>query len=416
MSPRKHHCPVWWVLAWTASWWLAGCGGGGGSASDGLPVATLPAVSGANAQALVVDSGPSGLTTPVVNIPYASVRICEPGTNTCQTIDHVLVDTGSTGLRLLASALTLSLPSVGAGSGSLYNCVQFLDQSYMWGAVRRADLHLGGDQLDGEMAANLSIQVVGAADAPEAPSVCAPTGFSAKETLHALGARGILGIGHYPQDCGAVCTSNAGNGYYYARSSSGQVSGSTAPLSAQLQQPISLFTTNNNGVLISLPALGASGASRAQGVLVFGIGTQPNNQPGAVSVMTFNASGYFSTVFGGRALRQGFVDSGSNAWFFGTSSYPSCADASGWYCPLSVLSLQAVNTGANGQSSTIDFSIANADSLLSQASVAATGNLAGPIGDDVSFDFGLPFFYGRQVFTAIQGRGTPLGVGPYVAY
>jgi hypothetical protein len=33
-----------------------------------------------------------------------------------------------------------------------------------------------------------------------------------------------------------------------------------------------------------------------------------------------------------------------------------------------------------------------------------------------SFDFGLPFFYGRSVFTAIQGRSAGGFTGPYFAY
>ena len=33
-----------------------------------------------------------------------------------------------------------------------------------------------------------------------------------------------------------------------------------------------------------------------------------------------------------------------------------------------------------------------------------------------SFDWGLSFFYGRTVFTAIEGKTTPGGVGPYVAF
>jgi hypothetical protein len=32
------------------------------------------------------------------------------------------------------------------------------------------------------------------------------------------------------------------------------------------------------------------------------------------------------------------------------------------------------------------------------------------------FDWGLPFFYGRKVYTAIESRNTPGGVGPYWAY
>jgi hypothetical protein len=32
------------------------------------------------------------------------------------------------------------------------------------------------------------------------------------------------------------------------------------------------------------------------------------------------------------------------------------------------------------------------------------------------FDWGLPFFFGRNVFVAIQGQSTPGGTAPYWAY
>ena len=33
-----------------------------------------------------------------------------------------------------------------------------------------------------------------------------------------------------------------------------------------------------------------------------------------------------------------------------------------------------------------------------------------------SFDYGLPFFYGRNVFTAIEDASTPAGNGPYFGF
>ena len=41
-------------------------------------------------------------------------------------------------------------------------------------------------------------------------------------------------------------------------------------------------------------------------------------------------------------------------------------------------------------------------------------NLGGP--NPGSFDLGLPFFFGRQVFVGIEGQSTPGGVGPLWAY
>jgi len=32
------------------------------------------------------------------------------------------------------------------------------------------------------------------------------------------------------------------------------------------------------------------------------------------------------------------------------------------------------------------------------------------------FDWGLPFYFGRSVFTAIEGKATPGGPGPFFAF
>ncbi|WP_286758143.1 DUF3443 family protein [Ralstonia sp. RL] len=66
---------------------LAGCGGGGGSASDSSVAA--PANAAPNVMAVTVDLGPSNN----VNMPYVTVTVCEPGSDTnCKTIDHILVE------------------------------------------------------------------------------------------------------------------------------------------------------------------------------------------------------------------------------------------------------------------------------------------------------------------------------------
>ena len=63
------------------------------------------------------------------------------------------------------------------------------------------------------------------------------------------------------------------------------------------------------------------------------------------------------------------------------------------------------------------FSVANADDLFSgnPAGIAFV-NLGAPNPDSGSFDWGLPFFFGRNVYTAIAGQNTPGGIGPYVAF
>jgi hypothetical protein len=74
------------------------------------------------------------------------------------------------------------------------------------------------------------------------------------------------------------------------------------------------------------------------------------------------------------------------------------------------------NAGTNGTSGTVTFIVGNGDTLVSSGNFAFS-NLGGPGGGRTSgFLFGIPFFYGRVVYTAINGASTPGGTGPYFAY
>jgi hypothetical protein len=66
----------------------------------------------------------------------------------------------------------------------------------------------------------------------------------------------------------------------------------------------------------------------------------------------------------------------------------------------------------------VDFTIDNAQTILSDhPTFAAFPTLGGTFpGSPESFDFGLPFYYGRRVATALQGETTTAGTGPYVAF
>ena len=69
-----------------------------------------------------------------------------------------------------------------------------------------------------------------------------------------------------------------------------------------------------------------------------------------------------------------------------------------------------------GTAGTVNFSIENAATLF-QSNNTAWSTLGGPYGTPpLEFDWGLPFFFGKNVFTAIDLASTPGGTGPYVAY
>ncbi len=403
------------VVLWFAVL-LAACGGGGGGGGggssgtgggtgggdgDGAAVYAEP-VSGANVVGLVVDRGPTGK---YVNGLFTTVTICQPNSSVCQDIDHVLVDTGSYGLRLMAEVVTLNLPQQNNGSGvPLAECAQFVS-GYTWGGVHLADVTLGG-----ERAASLPIQIIGDTRYPTVPVSCASSGGSLN-SVQAFGVNGILGVGTGQEDCPS-CATSAVPGAYYACAQGGSCSQTTVPLSLQVKNPIAAFAVNNNGSFIRLPAVPASGSIQAYGYLVFGIGTQSNNALGQARVLTTSEYGIFTTSYKNGIYPASFIDSGSNGLFFDDPTIPVC---SGWYCPNNTLNLSATNVGLNGVGNDVAFSVANPYQMPLE-SYAAFANLAGTFGTGQSFGWGLPFFFGRDVFTAINGKSTPAGNGPYVAY
>ncbi|MBV8633021.1 MAG: DUF3443 family protein, partial [Burkholderiaceae bacterium] len=264
-------------------------------------------------------------------------------------------------------------------------------------------------------AGSVPIQVIGdSAYASMVPSACSSTGTS-ENTVSTFGANGVIGLGPFAQDCGTTCTTSSSAGLYYVCGSSCQPG--TIALAQQVTNPVTLFATDNNGSLLSFPAVPASGTTDLAGTLTFGIGTQSNNTLGSATVYTTNAYGYITTTYKGRTLSNSFLDSGSNGYFFTDSSITQCSSGSGFYCPTSPLSLTAINTGQNGSSGTVSFVVGNADTLFNtDSSSTAYSELAGTTADSQSFDWGLPFFFGRTVYTAIEGYTTSGGAGPYFAY
>jgi hypothetical protein len=316
---------------------------------------------------------------------------------------------------VLGSALAISLPKqTDANGNSIANCVQYQDASFNWGPVETADVTLGS-----EKANSIPIQVIENTNAP-VPDACS-NGFSNADTQASLGANGILGIGNYAQDCGPACTTTSGNPGVYFACSAASCQVANEALASQLQNPVSMFPTDNNGVILQFPSVSETAASLT-GSVIFGIGTQSNNALGTAKVFTLNNNGYFAVTFNGQTDSQSFIDSGSNGYFFADSSITQCGKsdvASGFYCPNTPPNLSAINQGANGVSGTVSFAVGNADTLFSSnPNDAVYSTLAGPQlpASSGSFDWGLPFFYGRKVFVAIESASTPGGLGPYWAY
>jgi hypothetical protein len=327
------------------------------------------------------------------------------GTSNCATIDDIQVDTGSNGLRILASALptTLPLPTIAAGSGVSAECAVF-GSGYAWGSVRNADVRMAG-----QLASSIPIEVIADTALPAAPADCANSGASLL-TVSSMHASGILGVGLFPVDCGSGCSNSALPRWYYSCTTSG-CTASAQPLAQQVTNPVSSFPLDNNGVVIDLPAVADAGAASVTGSLIFGIGTQSNNTLTGTNVLKANSTtGYVTTNSGGQTYAVSYLDSGSNGLFFHSTQYPVCGF---WYCPSSTQSASASITGIDGVSSTVSFDIGNASTMF-----ASSNNAFDNLGGNASqgFGWGLPFFYGKRIYTAIASRNTSAGQGPYYAF
>jgi hypothetical protein len=162
------------------------------------------------------------------------------------------------------------------------------------------------------------------------------------------------------------------------------------------------------------------------GTMTFGIGTESNNAFGAATVITLDANNHFTTVFDGQSLTSSVVASGSDAIFF-PDLLPMCSVHTDFYCPASTANLSATMQAANSGSYMVNFSVDNADALFSSnGQDAVLGTLGRPVLNSSScqgstpcdFVWGLPFFYGRTVYEAIDGQSPIFGTpnGPWWAF
>ncbi|HME41018.1 MAG TPA: DUF3443 family protein [Steroidobacteraceae bacterium] len=401
------------ALPLAASLLTACIGGSHTTAALSTPAPTL------NTLALTVDTGPAAAPG-AINHAYVTVKVCAAGSQTCATIDHVLLDTGSNGLRLVHSVLsgfgvTLNAETDAQGN-AVEECLSF-SGGQTWGPVALADVTLAGES------AKVPVQVMDdtGVSAPP-PATCGANG-TLINAVSGFDANGVLGVGVFAQDCGAACVAAATPlPLYYGCTAAGVCTAENLPLTDQVTNPVAMFAADNNGIVIELPNLqNANGDATVQGTLIFGIATQTDNAlPAAgLTVLGADANGDFTAVYnGGTTVLPALIDSGTDSYGFNDPTIAVCGSGAfvGYYCPaVAPLSVSAVNTGvgAYNSSSTIAFAIADPNTFVANA--AAFIDLAGG-GGATNFIWGMPFFYGRNVYIGIDQHVAGIYTGPYYAY
>jgi Protein of unknown function (DUF3443) len=425
---------------------LAGCGGGGGSDFPAAPVTasssgTSPGTTPGSATGSTSGSTPGSTsasgspgtsadtlanTIPVLvkssprandyNRPFVSVTICVPGTTMCQLVDNVIVDTGSMGFRVMGNVLNpaLKLPQVSGDTGKqVGECALFGSstvsgkaQQATWGSVRRADLKIAG-----MVAQALSIEVINDPAFPAVPGGCRD---AADKVTTDFGFNGILGVRGLDADCGAACAIGIPSIPRYYGCDSIACSAVILPIEMQVRNPVVLFGPGyDNGVVITLPPVTSISNTPMQGTLTFGIGTQANNQLGNAKVFKTDGSGYILSTYGGTQVRA-LLDTGTEDIMFHDPDIQRCTAPipTFLYCPASAQQLTVINQSADGTRDTVSLTIVRPP-VEGPPQVGSFGRY---VDEGSRLIWGLPFYFGRTVFTAVAGKNTPAGPGPYIAY
>ena len=397
---------------------LAACGGGNNpspSPTPSQPTSNQPSPTPTLAanQVAITTTSDHRITT--------SLKVCVPGSTTaCQTVDDVTLDTGSSGLRLLGP-LTITLPSVTIAGTPLSECTGYsggasgtgvLVGTSAFGPVQLADVYVGG-----EVASSVPIQVAGGSLDTCTAAFGTPivAGGSLGNGLWGIGASIAVG-----GDCGDICASQspsllAGREYFTCTDTS--CTPAQVPDAQQVQNPVTLFPTDNTGVVFALSALlsGVYSGSTLSGTLTFGVGTQANNAISNATVMTLPVSFAF-----GASTTTLRVDSGASNLVLPPAAFPTlplCTANVQYYCPTSGATAKLNLTGANGATVSAVLTLGNADAIVAAGGgdiedIAAPDPSAGGL----NLIFGAPFFAGRTIYFTYPGTTTPSGPGPFVAF
>jgi hypothetical protein len=327
--------------------------------------------------------------------------VCD-ASNHCVSVDHVVLDTGSFGFRVNAATVSaLNLPPLPSGTGTLAECATFVSGT-LWGSVAQATLRMGG-----EVAPNVPIQLIDASAAGGSPSGCTSHGADLS-TVQRLGGNGVLGVGLFGTDIG-------GGGLYFA-CQGGHCTSVTSVPTQPVRNPVTLFATDNNGLILQMPALGRTGAATATGLLTFGIDTASDNSIADYTLLPADLRGNFTATLQGVAYSRSFFDSGSNQNFATVSGVP--LTTSGTYAPTAytVYPLQ-LTPNAGGASITSQLALIS-PSALNFATDHAFDDIGSPgigSGAQGSVDLGLPAYFGHANALLFSGASSPQGSGPLYA-
>ena len=325
------------------------------------------------------------------------VTICVPGTQSCATIDDVMVDTGSTGLRLEASAVPFWLrlpPVLGPDRKSLAECLRFVADD-AWGPLDRADLHIGGVTAWG-----LPIQIIGDRAALQ-PASCPRSQVNPT-------SNGTLGIGTHLTDCQGECRQSVAEPIYF-QCQEGYCDPLEGPVAEayRLPNPVSFFDRHDNGVVFDLPDVAGQGMLDSRGTLTIGVGTEDDDRLGSAAIVKLDDRGRFTTLYGGRDYPDSYIDSGTETYIVPDDALPRCRGTSWAFCVVPDVTREAVVMGHDGARTVMPFRVGDYAQIRQRGFGASAEIAVAAMPRSGAFVWGAPFFLGKRVAVVLEGRPVP---------
>lgn len=349
----------------------------------------------------------SGLNGDGINTMYISLTVCanNSGTN-CQTVDNIILDTGSFGVKINKSALpesfVLSLPRVTTNAGNeVYACNTF-GSGYVF-----ADEHYAVLNLAGTMTSNVILQAIENSPTAEIPDSCTAKGPF--DDFANFGANGIIGINP------AITLGNSSlllykniNGIYEPLTNAEE-----SGLPVLNQNPLPSLATNNNGFVVSIPPVSQNTNTNVNGTLILGINTENNNKITAQTNLVVasesdlsvvcNSACFYSKITNPESTIPAVFDSGTNGWVFMSNTLPQCDYG---YCPESptiwTSSVYSYDFAAN-ESYTISATISADEVVNGQSLSFAVMPGWGYYNYNNQTLYGSPFFLGKNVYVVFPG-------------
>lgn len=370
---------------------ITACNSGGSSSPSSCNYGTAPAAPTDSNQVQIMAG--CGLNNVGNNVPYVSVTICQDSSGAnCQTINNVLLDTGSIGLKInqsvLNSKLLSGLTSINDTTTNLpLSSCNLYGGGYLFTNAYTATVKLGGMTSN-----NMPIQVINDINQSTVPASCSLVSFN--NLLANSGANGVIGVN--PQ----VFASNS-HVKLYIESQAGvytQLDYKTANSDPILNvNPIVGFA-ESNGLIISLPAVTANSNTNIYGVLTFGVNTRANNQINNASVQLIgNKSselGYFKSTSTTNVTSRTIFDTGTNGYVVYGLNMAQCGNN---YCPGSPTTWTSSLSNWGFDITTSYNESIQISNPVNQAS-AIMPNWAFVSNTPGITVYGLPFFFGKNVY------------------